>query len=339
MTQPLNLKESTILATVSGSRVLELHTEDSDVDIVGIGILPYDFRNSLNGNWEQTEDPKELEWIKDYCPEDIKQAANTNGFEGKIFNLKKFMTLAAKANPNILEPLFCDEKHILYITPEGKELRKHRNIFVSKIAFKSYAGYGFAQLKRMKRHREYLLNPPIEPTRELFGLSKGHRLLNREQLAAIGIISNEKLSAIGVSEDKIKEIRAEADYQKKRTEWKHFEDWRKNRNPKRMLIEDKCLYDSKNGLHLMRLLLTAQTLAKTGKLVITPTPEQRQYLLDIRHGNISYEEIMIKAEQIDEEVKQTEKDSTVPNKPNYTDIEMLYKSLLIQHDYLKKHKV
>ena len=88
-----------------------------------------------------------------------------------VFNLSKFVRLAADANPNILELLFLDEEDILYQREAWKKLREHRRMFLSKKTKHTYTGYAMSQLKRIKGHRSWLLNPPdCEPTRKAYGL-------------------------------------------------------------------------------------------------------------------------------------------------------------------------
>ncbi|MDP4089957.1 MAG: nucleotidyltransferase domain-containing protein [Bacillota bacterium] len=49
-----------------------------------------------------------------------------------IYGLKKFVSLALKGNPNILELPGTRDEHIVYMNSYGEALRKNRGIFLSK---------------------------------------------------------------------------------------------------------------------------------------------------------------------------------------------------------------
>jgi len=59
----------------------------------------------------------------------------------------KFIRLAAKANPTVLEIFYLDDYTI--ITPVGQMLIDHRATFLSKTIYASYGGYAIAQARRL----------------------------------------------------------------------------------------------------------------------------------------------------------------------------------------------
>ena len=84
-------------------------------------------------------------------------------FGGARWELRKYISLAADANPNILEVVFADDSDILKITEAGRQLRANRHLFLSKKARHTFSGYAMSQLKRIESHRRWLLNPPTAP--------------------------------------------------------------------------------------------------------------------------------------------------------------------------------
>ncbi|MEO8270189.1 MAG: nucleotidyltransferase domain-containing protein, partial [Aureliella sp.] len=60
----------------------------------------------------------------------------------------KFITLALKANPNVLECLYSPI--VESITPLGEELLAMRDAFLSKLVFQTYSGYVASQFKKMQ---------------------------------------------------------------------------------------------------------------------------------------------------------------------------------------------
>jgi len=130
-----------ILLGYGGSISYGLNTPESDIDIKGIFIPNKEHLMSIFGRVEQKE---------------VKDTVNKTILEGTIFALDKYMGLATKANPNILELMFLKRKHIIYISTEGELLIKHRNMFLSKQVKHSYGGYAFAQLQRLDAINEYV---------------------------------------------------------------------------------------------------------------------------------------------------------------------------------------
>ncbi len=66
-----------------------------------------------------------------------------------IYEVKKFINLLSKGNPNVLSMLWLPEDCYIYLSEEGKELIKNRNLFVSKQVYHSFVGYAYGQLHRM----------------------------------------------------------------------------------------------------------------------------------------------------------------------------------------------
>lgn len=65
------------------------------------------------------------------------------------YELKKFVSLLAKGNPNVISLLWLDKTHYLHTTPEGDELIRQRRLFSNKSVYYSFTGYAHAQLHKM----------------------------------------------------------------------------------------------------------------------------------------------------------------------------------------------
>jgi len=116
-----------ILKCYAGSYSYGTNTPESDEDFRGICIPPKNFLLGLD-NFEQKE---------------------FNDRDEVIYSLKKFVKLALDNNPNILDVLFVEPNHIVFINEFGKELRDLRYEFLSKKVYKTYGGYAYSQLKRL----------------------------------------------------------------------------------------------------------------------------------------------------------------------------------------------
>lgn len=115
---------------VVGSRAYGLDTDASDTDRRGIYLAPADLHWSLFGAPEQFED---------------------NAAQSCYWELQKFLIMALKANPNILECLWSPlvEK----ATPLGEELLALRERFLSQMIFQTFNGYALSQFKKIEQDR------------------------------------------------------------------------------------------------------------------------------------------------------------------------------------------
>lgn len=116
-----------IFQCVIGSRAYGLDHADSDVDRRGFFLPPADRHWSLKSVPEQitSDDTQEQYW-----------------------EIQKFITLALKANPNVLECLYSPL--IEYTTPLVDELLNMRDSFLSQLIYQTYNGYVMSQFKKMQ---------------------------------------------------------------------------------------------------------------------------------------------------------------------------------------------
>jgi uncharacterized protein len=103
-------------------------------------------------------------------------------------------------------------------------------------------------------------------------------------------------------------------YRGAKAEWQHYQEWLKNRNPKRAELEKKIGFDGKHASHLVRLMRMAREILE-GKGVQVKRPDAEE-LLAIRNGAWSYDEIISWAENEDHALEEVMKDSALPKNPN-----------------------
>jgi uncharacterized protein len=123
-----DLHEFVIYRCVVGSRAYGLEHEHSDTDRRGIYLPPADLHWSLYGVPEQLESQETEE-----C----------------YWELQKFLLLALKANPNILECLFTPL--VEHATPLAQELLAMREAFLSQLVYQTYNGYVMSQFKKLEQ--------------------------------------------------------------------------------------------------------------------------------------------------------------------------------------------
>ena len=178
------LRAHTILLTVVGSRCYGLHTAASDVDLKGVAVPPARYFHGYLESFEQADATDHMSVFLQDLRGDERGIADRTKLEGSIYNLVKFVRLAADCNPNILDVLFCRDDEVRRVDSLGAELRGRRELFLSAKARFTYAGYATAQLKRIRGHRSWLLDPPrAAPTRADFDLPE-RTLIPRDQLVA-----------------------------------------------------------------------------------------------------------------------------------------------------------
>lgn len=113
---------------VVGSRAYGLEHEGSDTDRRGIYVAPWRLVNSLFGYPEQIED---------------------NAAQSCHWEIRKFLVMALKANPNILECLYSPV--ILKHTAIADALLEIRSAFLSRMVFQTFNGYAMSQFKKIER--------------------------------------------------------------------------------------------------------------------------------------------------------------------------------------------
>jgi predicted nucleotidyltransferase len=181
-----DLAPHTIFVTLAGSQAHGTAREGSDVDLRGVCVAPLDVRVSLFREFEQFEGTLEGElWTKIH-PALERHPTGSRGMafktEAVVFDIAKFLRLCAAANPNALEVLFADEGDWLYETPTWRRLHAERRRFLSRKVQQTYLGYAMAQLRKIKTHRSWLLEPPArKPTREDFGLPPASTMARDDQ--------------------------------------------------------------------------------------------------------------------------------------------------------------
>ncbi|MFT7519868.1 MAG: putative nucleotidyltransferase [Kiritimatiellia bacterium] len=171
MTPTFDLRAHTQLLTVAGSRAYGTHTGHSDVDLKGIAVPPTRWFYSYHLNFAQADRPQDIAVFEPLLNVEERAATERTKLEGVVYGMRKFCRLAADANPNILDVLFCREDEVRLCTDTGRALRNARHLFVTAKARFTFAGYASSQLKRIRTHRRWILHPPAhKPQREQFDL-------------------------------------------------------------------------------------------------------------------------------------------------------------------------
>jgi len=119
-------------------------------------------------------------------------------------------------------------------------------------------------------------------------------------------------------------------YEKALKEHRSYWAWKNNRNEARWVDQEKgkLNYDQKNMMHCMRLLLSGENILKNGEPIVRFEGKDLEYLMSIRNGEMSYEQLM---KDVDEKMKVLEdlyKNSTaIPEEVDVDKIKKLYEDI------------
>lgn len=281
----------------------------------------------------------------------VKEVDDTSEEDTKLFELFQFMKLALACNPNVIETLWVDQSSVVHSTPAYDLLREHRSDFMStRIAFTT-SGYAFGQLKRIKGHNKWINNPQAEQapaqcdfvtmvhnftesknTTFKFNLrdfNKDHRLVPYGN-NIFGLYKSPGNYTITKDNYLITDYDGDTQelglplvlikfnkdvYVTALETWKHYWDWKTNRNVARSALEEQFGYDTKHAMHLVRLLRMGREVLETGELLVMRPDAQE--LLEIRNGKWTYEEVVQYADELDNEIKTVHlKNTSLPKSPN-----------------------
>jgi predicted nucleotidyltransferase len=131
-----------------GSRAFGLSDENSDTDERGVFLPPAEW------HWSLQPLPEQIEFKRMADGRILDHNSKEGGDDFCWWELEKFLRLALKANPNVLEALFVGDEHVLHCDAWGKRLRELRPVFLSKYLYQTYSGYVLSQFKKMKRSVE-----------------------------------------------------------------------------------------------------------------------------------------------------------------------------------------
>lgn len=256
MTQPGLI----IIESLAGSRLYGTFRPDSDTDVRGVGLTSKGSLIGLEPAFEIIEQEVPVDRV--------------------IHELRKFAHLALKNNPNILDTLFAPPEMWLRGVDELADpyhLWEHiylaRRSVLSQEVRKTYVGYGMSQLKRIKTHRKWTTQTPIEPDQSMYG-----RYNSRNQW----VYDSQP---------------AEEEYRNKKREWDNYAEWRAGRNPARHELESAYGYDTKHAAHLVRLMIQAQAILMHGDFSPVLAGKELDIVLRVLHGEWEYDTVLLWAEE------------------------------------------
>ncbi len=306
-----------LLKCIGGSQSYGLALPHSDTDIKGIYILPQ----------------------KEFYGLTFTDQVNNETNDEVYFEIKKFIDLLSKNNPNILELLNTPEDCILHKHPVMNQVKAE--MFLSRLCNHSFAGYAYAQIKKARGLNKKILNPidkqrksildfcyvvygqgsiplqrwleirqynqkdcglvRIDHMRDVYAIF--HASQFQEAIQLQGISSGEDANDVSLSSvpkgiEPLSVLSFNRDgYSVYCREYKEYWDWVNKRNEERYsnTISHGKNYDSKNMMHVFRLLNMAEEIARYKQVNVRR--KEREWLLRVRAGEFLYEDLLKQAEE------------------------------------------
>lgn len=332
------LEDGIIFATLHGSHAYGLNTPESDEDVRGICIAPKKLTYGFFSTFEQVvlnEPDTTIFSIQKFFK--LAGLCNPNCVE-ILFTEPEDHIIVTPIGQKIIDNrhLFLSKmaKHSFmgYAKSQLHRIASHRKWINSEISKREFPPIreelGLPPIPEIDKDQYDQVNSMIQ--RKLDSWILNYDEFNDPQkiflrstfsgiLNEIGIGFDETWQSagrlLGFNENFIEIITKEKQYRNLWKDWDNFQAWKKDRNPKRAALEAKCGYDSKHGSHLIRLLLQCRDLFKNGELKIK-NPDYTKYLLDIKNGNISYDEIIDFSQKLEKEIYDLFQTSKLPLMPN-----------------------
>jgi len=293
-----------VFESICGSKLYGTDTPESDTDYRGAAIPPIQVYFGTQ-RFEQIETKK---------PDRV------------IYAIDKAVKLITACNPNMIEMLYVPERFVIRQHAYWTRLVENRHLFLSKKARHTFSGYAFSQLKRIKDHRRWLEKPPEKPDRAEMGLNPHGREFSEDHLAALRVLPREL-----VHEDKRDLVKRELEYSARMSEWKGYDRWLKERNPKRLVLEEAYGYDLKHAMHLVRLLRMGEEILTGQGVIVDRRQRDADGLKLILNGAWTYERVVEYAETMDAKLESLYEDSDLRHSPDTQAIENLLMGIFEDH--------
>jgi len=259
LTKNEHLGKNLVMLCFGGSHAYGTNVESSDVDIRGIAI----------------EKPEEIIGFKTF-EQFLNESTDTT-----IYAFNKIVKLLLDNNPNIVECLGLKPEHYIYLSPLGKELLDHKDLFLSQKCFYSFGGYARANLKRLENalardnypeaEKNEHIAQSLENAIDAFNLQH-----NTEVNPAFAHVKDGKL----VYDLDLKDFAADD------LENLYSTISNTTRNYKELLNRNRKKDDNhlnKHAMHLVRLYSMCLDLLENGEIV-TYREKDHDLLMDIRNG-------------------------------------------------------
>lgn len=258
-----------------------------------------------------------------------------------IYPLKQMITLLSKCNPNVIELLGTKDEHILKLSKEGKLIRDNVDLFLTKQAQFSFAGYATAQLRRLEnalargeypqaKKEEHILkslNTKMSTFKERFNSYDENINIYLGESNKTGF-DKEIIMDLSLNKFPVRDFKTM--YEEMASIIKDF-DKLNHRNSKKDEI-----HLLKHAMHLIRIFKMGIEILE-GKGVNTYREHDRDFLLDIRNGKYTYDEIFGIVNNLEKDFEYAIQNTSLPDRVDSKKIKDLTmeinKEILLKKEY------
>ena len=302
--------DNMILKIIVGSRLYGTNTPESDMDFSGIFIAPKEYYLGMN----KIEEADCSTVSKDENGKNTSEA-----IDFKLYEIRKFVSLAKDNNPTILEQLFVPNECICFEHPIIRQLLNNKHLFPYQGLKDRFIGYAKSQLHKahikvdnydsLHFANEWLFNQQFENAGRLLAEFRNANIKGikfYEHHATIGDLNISLTDKLSKVYNKVTE--------------------RISKVGNRKELYTKYGYDPKFLSHCVRLLLEGKELLETGNLIFPLT--DRKFLLEIRNGKHKPDDIIAYAESLISQLDTGYYKTELPSKPRFDVINKLLISMI-----------
>ncbi len=286
------LGSNIILLGLGGSHAYGTNIETSDIDLRGIAARTAP--NILTG-------------------QDFEQVVNT-ATDTTIYSVEKIFRLLAACNPNTIEMLGLKPDHYIILTDAGRKILDNRDIFLSKRALYSFAGYAMAQLNRLNNKADRVIESSEQ--NETRSLQKAISALIRD-----GVV--DEMTSVSEEDGKIYvhllgKYKIDNFAKLAQNVLNVHSDYQKSKRNDYAAHKDKL---SKHQMHLVRLLFMARDILENGE-IITYREKEHDLLMDIRagkyliNGTVPTKEFMDMVAELNQNLEVAGQNTYLPDRPD-----------------------
>lgn len=234
------------------------------------------------------------------------------------YEIKKFIGLLLKCNPNVLSLLWLPDQHLIFEHELGRLLRDNRDIFVTRASYHSFNGYAHGQFKRMTHFNleAQAEMAALENVLEKYGIDASELSLTQEKRDTIIERSGFASERLGLISDRYAAMKRQyysGGYM----------------GAKRKELVRRVGYDAKNAAHLIRLLRMGIEFLVEGELHVERADAEQ--LLSIKRGEWSLERVKEEAERLFSLAEEAYVRSSLPPKPDKSRAEKLCLEIISQY--------
>lgn len=357
-----NVNERTIFLAIHGSHSYGLNTPESDLDLRGVCVEPIEYIVGFLNNFEQAENVKfsGYEQSNDCTIFGLKKfiklccSSNPNALEILFVNPEHVIKTTSWGNALIEyrnEFLskrakssfagYCKgqfnrmENHRQWIinTPKPPPTREEFGLPLMPVIPNDQLKAAFAAIEKKLDQWNFKDMSHIEREGRIDFINAMAEVLCEMKMGSDELWKSAGV-VLGYDTNFLQMLDKERTYNNLNIQYKHYQDWLKNRNKKRFELEQKCLIDVKHACQLIRLYMSILDILSGKEFVLKRNSEETELLLAIKTGKFgkdTYKIVVDLKNQYDIKVEQAFLTTKLPDNPDMEFIDILTRKLYISY--------